>query len=133
MELTEKERLMLVEKKEEIRRLTTEILEMASNPDNVLEIKKRFTSILAHLNTIASFSDSKNYDLDRLTAAINVLFITMRREKRAHIWIVSPLYIEVASNYLNSVRFNFTKRDVKIHLPKIDISIFRTDFRKEKK
>ncbi|MEM3576881.1 MAG: hypothetical protein QXX51_00285 [Candidatus Bathyarchaeia archaeon] len=127
MELTEKERLMLVEKKEEIRRLTTEILGMASNPKNELEIKKGFTSILAHLNTIASYSDCQNYDLDRLTSAINALFITMRREERANVWVVSPLYIEVTCNHINSIRFNFTKRDVKIHLPKIDISIFRTN------
>ncbi|MEM3797242.1 MAG: hypothetical protein QXE05_01420 [Nitrososphaeria archaeon] len=127
MELTEKERLMLVEKKDEIRRLTTEILEMASNPKNELEIKKKFTSILSHLNTIASYSDSKNINLDNFTDVINILFGTMSIEKDSKMWIQSPILIEIICNYANSIRFNFTKRDVKIHLPKIDISIFRTN------
>ena len=132
MELTEKERLMLVEKKEEIRKLTTEILDMASKPENALEIKKKFTSILSHLNTIASYSDSKNYNLDAYTNSINLLFAMMNYEKYSKIWISSPLTIEEACNYANAMRFNFTKRDVKIHLPKIDFSIFRSDLKSVK-
>lgn len=131
MELTEKERLMLGEKKEEIRKLTTEILDMASSvrtkPENALEIKKKFTSILSHLNYIASYSDSKNYDLDQFTRSINMLFVMMDREKLTNRWSLSPLAIGTMCNLANSVRFNFTKRDVKIHLPKIDFAIFRTD------
>jgi hypothetical protein len=130
MELTEKERLMLTEKKEEIRKLTTEILDLASKPENALEIKKKFTSILSHLNTIACYSDSKNYNLDVYTQGINLLFVMMDREKHSKIWISSRLMIQMCCNYANSVRFNFTKRDVKIHLPKIDLSIFRTDLEK---
>jgi hypothetical protein len=90
VELTEKERLMLVEKKDEIRKLTTEILDMASNPENALEIKKKFTSILSILNTIASYSDSKNFYLDKFTDVINLLFNQMDIEKLDHIWASSP-------------------------------------------
>jgi hypothetical protein len=132
VELTEKERLMLVEKKEEIRKLTTEILDLSSKVDSVLEIKKNLTSILSHLNAIASYSDSKNYDLDIFTQGVNLLFVLMDEEKRGKIWVASPILIGIVCNYANSARFNFTKRDVKIHLPKIDLSIFRTDFKGEK-
>jgi hypothetical protein len=132
MELTEKERLMLTEKKEEIRRLTTEILDLASKPENELEIKKKFTSILSHLNTIASYSDSRNYNLEKFTEGINLLFERMAFEKYLKLWISSPLEIEICCNFANSVRFNFTRRDVKIHLPKIDLSIFRTDLESAK-
>lgn len=132
MELTEKERLMLMEKKEEIRKLTTEILDMASKPENALEIKKRFTSIVSHLNTIASYSDSKNYNLDAYTDAINLLFAIMDYERLSKFWSSSPLAIQVACNYANTVRFNLTKRDVKIHLPKIDLTFFRTNLKSAK-
>jgi len=125
VELTEKERLMLVEKKDEIRKLTTEILDMASKPENALEIKKKFTSILSHLNTIASYSDSKNIRLDKFTDVINLLFLQMDKEKLANVWASSRIYSGIICNYANSVRFNFTRKDSKIILPKIDISIFR--------
>lgn len=132
MELTEKERLILMEKKEEIRKLTTEILDIASKLENALEVKKKFTSILSLLNTIASYSDSKNYDLDAYTSAINLLFTMMSYEKYSKWWVSSPLAIEVACNYANAIRFNFTKKDVEIHLPKIDLSIFRLDLKGKK-
>jgi len=123
MELTEKERLMLVEKKEEIRKLTVEILDMLNDSEkeiDIKEIKKRITSILSLLSTIASYSKSKNYDLDRLTDAANVIFATFDLDKR-----VIPPIIEVFCNYVNSVRFDFTKREFKINIPKIDFSIFK--------
>jgi hypothetical protein len=130
--LNEKERLMLVEKKDEIRKLTTEILDMASNPENALEIKKRFTSILNILSTIASYSDSRNYNLDKFTEAVNALFMVLSSETRGKRWAMSPLAIERTCNYANSIRFSFTKRDITIHLPKIDLSIFRTDLQSAK-
>lgn len=67
VELTEKERLMLVQKKEEIRKLTTEILDIIQYPKKQSEVKKKMTSILSLLSTIASYSDSKNYNLDAFT------------------------------------------------------------------
>jgi hypothetical protein len=129
LELTEKERLMLVEKKEEIRKLTTEILDLASKSENALEIKKKFTSIISYLNIIASYSDAKNYDLDEYTEGITQLFDMMILEKHEP-WRVCPIYIEAYCNFANSIRFNFTKRDVTIHLPKMDFSIFKTVLKK---
>ena len=123
MELTEKERLMLVEKKEEIRKLTMEILDMLNDPEKEIEskeIKKRITSILSLLSTIASYSKSKNYDLNRLTNAANIICVGLDLSKE----VLIPA-IEVFCNIVNSVRFDFTKSGIKIHIPKIDFSIFK--------
>ena len=96
-------------------------MDLASNSENELEIKKKFTSILPHLNTIASYSNSKNVNLNKYTNVINSLFGLMSYEKRVKMWIASPILIELVCNYANAIRFNFTKRDIKIQLPKIDI------------
>jgi hypothetical protein len=133
MELTETERLMLIKKKEEICGLTLQILDMAHDRERELEIKKNFTTILSLLNQIASYSDSKNYDLNEFTEYVDALFGLMSHEKsseswsplRVKIWLVSPVVIEKLCNYANSVRFDFTKKGLKINFPKIDISIFR--------
>jgi hypothetical protein len=86
MEITEKERLMLVKKKEIICGATLKILDMAHDPQNSLEIKKNVTTILSELNTIASYSDSKNYDLNQFTKGVNALFDLMSQEKKMKIW-----------------------------------------------
>jgi hypothetical protein len=119
VELSERERLMLVEKKEEIRKLTIEILDMASNPENELEIKKKLISIISLLSTIASYSSSKNVDLDAYTKFIQLIFSCMSEK----LWFLSEMLIEIACNYANAVRFDFTKKNVEIHLPPINIFI----------
>lgn len=123
MEISEKERLMLFEKKEEIRKLTVEILDMQSNPENELEIKKKFTSILSYLSIITSHCNCKNYNLNKLTDVINILFTRMTFERESNMWISSPMLIQLICNYINSIRFDFLKRDIKIYLPKIEINI----------
>jgi hypothetical protein len=125
MELTENERLMLVKKKETICGLTLKILDMAHDPKNALEIKKNLTTILSELNAIASYSDSKNYNLNQFTISVNSLFDLMWLEKEGKIWIASPKGIEYICNFANSIRFEFKKK-FKIRIPKIDISLFRT-------
>lgn len=142
MELTEKERLMLVGKKEEIRRLTEEIIELVNNHKNSLEIKKKITAVQSLLSDIASYANSKNYRLDGFTEFANILFTMLQNvpeevfseTKRIdpNIWNYVVLGVGKYCNYANSVRFNFTKRDVKIHLPKIDLSIFRIDLQSAK-
>ncbi len=126
MELTEKERLMLIKKKENICGATLKILSSAHDPKNILEIKKDFSVILSLLNSTASYSDSKNYDLNQFTKAINALFDLMWVEQEANIWIASPKAIDYLCNQANSIRFQFVKKKFKINIPKIDISIFRT-------
>jgi len=126
MEITETERLMLIKKKEEICGLTLQNLDMAHDPQKEVEVKKNFTTIISLLNQIASYSDSKNYDLDQFTTGMNSLFNLMSQEKRTlKKWLLSPRAIEMTCNCANSVRFDFTKKGLKISIPKIDISIFR--------
>jgi hypothetical protein len=119
MEMTEKERLRLVKKKETVREATLRILEMSHDLKNCLEIKKNFQFILEGLSTIASYSNSKNYDLDKLTESVDALFQLMTSETRKGMWILSPIVIEHICNVTNSARFDFTKKGFKIALPKI--------------
>ena len=124
MELTEQERLMLVKKKEEICGLTLKILDLKNDLKNIEEIKKYFTTILSELSTIASYSDSKNYNLNKFTIFITQLFLMMSEEENSKIWIASPLSIEIACNFANSMRFDFTKKGLKIHFPKVNLNIW---------
>ena len=127
MELTEKERLMLTEKKEEIRKLTEALLELARTiKNNGIEIKKKVTGILSLLSTIASYSDARNYNLEGVNNLADSIFSELDQEN----WTFAELYLELYCNTVNSIRFNFTRRDVKIHLPKIHLTIFRTDLKK---
>jgi len=122
MEITETERLMLIKKKEQICGATLQILDMACNSNKEVEIKKNFTTILSLLNQIASYSDSKNYDLNEFTKGVNTLFSLMAQEIRLKIWTLSPRAIETTCNYANSVRFDFTKKGLKLTLPKINLN-----------
>lgn len=122
MELTEKERLMLTKKKEEICGLTLQILDMAHDREKILEIEKDF--IISLFNQIADYSRTK-HNLDELTKAINMLFLQMEKENLRKVWHASKFTIKVACNYINSVKFDFTKRDLKINIPKIDFSLFK--------
>jgi hypothetical protein len=123
MEITEKERLMLVRDKESICGATLAILELLTDPKNAVEIEQKFSIILQLLNTIASYSDPKNYDLNRYTEGVNALFDLMSREKQMKIWLLSPKAIKRMCNYANSVRFDFTdKKGLKITLPKINLN-----------
>lgn len=121
MELTEKERLMLVSKMEEIRKLTLRNLDIVNDPQNEIEIKKNFTSIINLMSQIASYSPNGNYP-NKLTLAINELFRIMTFEKKMKYWSNSPSYVELTCNYVNSAKFNFTKNGIKIILPKINLN-----------
>lgn len=74
MEITETERLMLVKNKESICSATIEILELESDPKNALLIKEKISIILSLLTTIASYSNSKNLDIDKFTKIAPPLF-----------------------------------------------------------
>ena len=121
MEITATERSMLTKKQEEICSLTLWILDHASNADDEVEIKKKFTSIIALLNQISAYSRT-GHNLSKLTEAMNLLFLAMKQERLHHIWIGSPIGIEIVCNYLNSVRFQFGKNGIKITLPKMNFN-----------
>jgi hypothetical protein len=132
MEITEKERLMLVKKQEEICGLTLRILDMACDPKNLLEIKKNITIILSLLNTIASYSDVKKKNLDVFTTWANLIFYRFYLVSKCdadlkdpHGWRKSIVSgnrgLEEFCNAVNSINFDFTKRGLKITLPKITL------------
>lgn len=130
MEITEKERLMLVEKKEEIRELTERIIELSSSFRNAEEIKQCITGILSLLSTIASYSDSKNYDLNKITELANLVCEHLKRPSDLTpfdktIWHLREASLARFCNIVNSISFDFTKKGIKINVPKIDITIFR--------
>ena len=123
MKLTEKERLMLVQRKDEILKLTIEILDIKDDPKQALEIKKKMTSVLSQIGVLGSYSKSKNFNTGPLRKLTNELFIYMDMSK--DIWIITSTNLEIWCNTVNSIQFDFTKRDIKI--PKIDLSLFKLE------
>ena len=108
MEITEKEREMLVGKKEEIRKLTEEIIDLSIDQvKNEIEIKKRITGIFSLISTIASYAKPKDYDFNRLNLMVNTANHTNFR-----------FLLEAFCNDVNSITFDFTKKGLKITLPK---------------
>lgn len=125
MELSENERLMLVKKKEEILKLTTEILDIKNDPEQALEIKKKITNILSLLSTISSYAQSK-YDSSNLWYLTTQIFMEM--DLLGNEWtVISPL-IEVFCNTVNFIEFKFTKKSISLKIPKIDLSLFKTTY-----
>ena len=123
MELTEKEQLLLVEKKEEIRKLTEEIIELTSDlKKNEAELKKKVTAILSLISTIASYTNSKNLDMLTLIAFVHHMFHSAELGLNK----TATTEINLFCNVVNSLTFNFTKKDLKINIQKIDLSVFKT-------
>ena len=73
------------------------------------------------LNQIAAYSHTR-HNLNKLTESLNLLFLVMKQEKLAEIWVGSPVMIELVCNYVNSVKFQFVKNGIKITLPKINLN-----------
>lgn len=126
MELTEKERLMLIERKDEILELTKEIIDIlyTGGSEQVAEVKKKMTSILSLISAIASYAKPKNVDVKPLLDMTNLIFLEMRLLGDS--WTGIASLIEIFCNTVNHIQFDFTKRDIKIKIPKIDLSIFKS-------
>jgi len=123
MELTEKERLMLIEMKNEILKLTLEIMDITKDEDKKGEIKKKITTIISKISIISSYAKPKNINLQPLLEAVNLLFVHMDALEDS--WTVYSPIIEMICNNINYIQFDFTKKDIKIKIPKIDLSIFK--------
>jgi hypothetical protein len=75
MEITEKERLMLVNYQKLICGSTMELLDLTNSIEkNKLEIKKKVSMILSLLSTISSYSNIKNCNIDGFREVANELF-----------------------------------------------------------
>ena len=88
MERVEREKLalalldMINQKREEIKTLTSEIMELESDPKNVVRIKQNVQSIL---NAVASFSsDSNDLEIVRLDAELVFKVIRLSSDEDDH-------------------------------------------------
>ncbi len=124
MQISETERLMLVKDKELICGATLQILRLENDPKNSLVIKENIQTILQLVNTIASYSDSKNYDLDKVVKfSITLqnkmnLYHTLTKEL-SNDWIYIVRDLEFFCSIVNSIRFDFNQKEgIKITFPK---------------
>jgi hypothetical protein len=143
IQLTEKERLFLTRKKEEIYTLTCEILDIIHKPPRIIEmkriaeLKKRITGILSNISIIASYADPKSHKLEPLTTIANALFSMMsaymsftsraqefNKEYEASAKLISEYgwqkitkETERFCNIVNSIQFKLTKTGFKIIVP----------------
>jgi len=123
VELTERERLLLLEKKDEIRKVTEEILECHADPGRWGEISKKMNHVLSLLSTISSYS-KPDRDLAKFTKA--ALFISGYGGRHGYQFF--RVHIETFCAAANSVRFEFTREGIKLYIPKIELSVFKNEY-----
>jgi hypothetical protein len=130
VEITEKERLMLLEYKKQICDATMELMELSHDlGKNELEIKKKISLVLSSLSKIASYSGVENCNVDGFREIANEIFedfthpsqeFELIREIDSSFWEKEVnLKLELFCNYANFIRFDFTnKKDIEINFPK---------------
>lgn len=114
---------MISKKREEIKSLTSEIMELENDPKNVVKIKQNVQSIL---NAVASCSNSKSNDLKLVTLCAELVFLNMRMcEENRDCWDVLVVHeLEdfcINANAWNPIEFDFSKKGLKIDLKNINI------------
>lgn len=131
MELSEKERLMLLERKDEILNITNEIIEnVNSDEPDVMKLKKDINSVLSLTSTLLSYSSSKNYNVDAINKLAYLINIEIEKAKIIYEgirnrWLLIKIALTQWCNMVNAIQFNFTKKGIKIKFPKIDINLFK--------
>ncbi|MDD1680695.1 MAG: hypothetical protein LUQ35_03710 [Methanoregula sp.] len=84
MQTTEPERLLVIEKKEEVCRLSLEILDILhqdkTDGEDVAEVKKRMIQVLSLLHIVASYG-SPNRDLDAVMRLVLRFFSVQSKDK----------------------------------------------------
>ena len=116
---------MFYAEKEEIRRLTEDIIELAVDTrTNATELKKKVTGILSLISKIASYTNSKNLDMGPLRAVAQNIFYII--DTGPGFPRTCTTRLEIFCNIANSITFNFTKKGVKVNIERIDVSFFRT-------
>jgi hypothetical protein len=136
METTDKEKFaitlleMINKKREEIKSLTSKIIELEEDPKNVVKIKQNVQSIL---NAVASYSNSKSNDLKIVTLSAELVFRMMKVcEDRNHIidrsWWHGLVINEledfcISANAWNPIEFDFSKKGLKLDIKNVNIGI----------
>jgi len=121
MELSENERLMLVKKKGEIFKLTSEILTNYDPRGSSTEIVNKLNQILSLLSTIESYAkpDRNLNNITRYVMHLTGILNTSGYD--------ASLSLQTFCIIVNSIKFDFTKNVLKLHIPKIDLTIFKTE------
>jgi hypothetical protein len=103
MELSENERLMLVKKKEDIHRITSEILtKKMTNPEKI----SKMNEIISILSTIESYAKP---DRDLSVFSRSVAHIAVWSESGMDTSLLTTTFCTA----VNSIQFDFTKRRLK--------------------
>jgi hypothetical protein len=124
MQTTEPERLLLIQKKEEVCTLSLEILDIIhqerTSGADVIEVKKKMVRILSLLHMLASYG-SPSRDLDELTKLV-VRFFSLQSKARDDIVLGIPLG-ELFCITVNSIEFSYgwIPTLIKSPLPPFDI------------
>jgi len=108
MQTTESERLVLIQKKEEICQLSLEILDIIhqekTTGQDVTDVKKKMIKILSILHILASYG-SPSRDLDELMKLV-VRFYSFQSKARDDIVLGIPLG-ELFCLTVNSIEFSY--------------------------
>lgn len=126
MQTTEPERLLIIEKKEEVCRISLEILDIIhqekTNVDDVMEVKKRMIQILSLLHVLASYG-SPNRDLDAVMRLVLRFFALQNRDRDGYLQGVSV--VELFCITVNAIEFTtgWIPPIIKAQVPPYDILI----------
>jgi hypothetical protein len=77
MELSEKERVMLEKERDEIRRLTSEILALENDPKNSTKLKQDVIGVQSAINKMASYSNLENRKLENIAIIVRSLLFLL--------------------------------------------------------
>jgi len=125
---------MVNKKKEEIGKLTNEIIEWEDDPKNIKKIKQ---SVLSILNAVTFCTDSKSYDLHLVTLSADMVFDVLRpfsnpddpdEVEPDSFGLVITHQIEDFCNYANSwnpIKYDFTEKGWKIEFKNLNIGIIQ--------
>jgi len=138
METTEKEKFaialldMINKKREEVKKLTSDIIALENDPKNVVKIKQYIQSII---NAVASCSNSDSNDLEIIKLDANIIFRLIRMSKDSyddqtikprswHVLVTHRLEdFCIMANAWNPIKFDFSKKGLKIDLKNVNIGI----------
>ncbi|MCW4046113.1 MAG: hypothetical protein NWE99_00915 [Candidatus Bathyarchaeota archaeon] len=118
---------LVSKKKEEIKTLTSEIIELESEHKNIVKIKQNVLSIL---NAVATCSNSRSCDLQLVKLSAEDIFHTIRmfRGDNDNLWgILLAHSLEDFCTYANAwnpIKFDFHKKGWKIEFKNLNIGAF---------
>jgi hypothetical protein len=124
MQTTESERLLLIQKKEEVCQLSQEILDIIhqekTNGEDVIEVKKKMVQVLSLLHILASYG-SPGRDLNELTKLV-LRFYQFQSKARDDIVLGVPIG-ELFCITVNSIEFSYSwiPTIIKSPVPPFDI------------